>query len=67
MMSVHDENVRVNKMDGCDDECTCGKKIKEGCYESTCVNKMMKEGCDVMKCGCDEERTCMKRCYEERT
>ena len=23
--ACNDENVRVNKMEGCDDECTCGK------------------------------------------
>ena len=34
------ENVRVNKMEGCDDECTCGKKMKEACNdENGRVNK----------------------------
>ena len=35
------ESVRVNKTDGCDDECTCGHKMKEACNdENVGVNKM---------------------------
>ena len=43
--ACNDENVRVNKREECDDECTCGHKMKEACNdENVRVNKM--EGCD---------------------
>ena len=30
------ENVRVNKMEGCDDECSCGNEMKEACNDENC-------------------------------
>ena len=35
--ACNDENVRVNKVEGCDDECTCGKKMKEACKDENVV------------------------------
>ena len=41
-------------MEGCDDECTCGHKMKEACNdENVRVNKM--EGCDD-ECTCGQGR-----------
>ena len=51
--ACNDENIRVNKMEGCYDECTSGHKMKEACNdENVRVNKME---------GCDDECTCGKR------
>ena len=48
--ACNDENVRVNKMEGCDDECRCGKRMKEACNdENVRVNRME---------GRDDECTC---------
>ena len=43
-------------MEGCDEECTCWRKMKEACnYENVRVNKME---------GCDDECTCGKKMKE---